>query len=170
MSGWTEILAGDPAAAERDLRWGVEKLREIGELNWLSTTAAMLSEALYEQGRLEEAERFVKVSQDAAGSEDIFSQVLLRTVRAKVMGGLERPNDSELLPSRCQATHSCSKRKPLPLSARSWESRTGRGKVKRHSPKRCARATRKDMWQARSGLGAFGRRHDRSPSVDANCP
>jgi class 3 adenylate cyclase/tetratricopeptide (TPR) repeat protein len=97
MSGWTEILAGDPAAAERDLRWGVEKLREIGELNWLSTTAAMLSEALYEQGRLEEAERFVKVSQDAAGSEDIFSQVLLRTVRAKVMGGLERPNDSELL-------------------------------------------------------------------------
>jgi class 3 adenylate cyclase/tetratricopeptide (TPR) repeat protein len=95
MSGWTEILAGEPAAAERDLRWGVETLRAIGELNWLSTTAAMLSEALCAQGRMDEAEEFLKVSQEAAGSEDIFSQVLWRTVRAKIMAQLNGVDDAE---------------------------------------------------------------------------
>ena len=103
MSGWTEILAGDPATAERDLRWGVETLRGIGELTWLSTTAAILAEALYEQGRLTEAEEFVKVSDETAGSEDIFSQVLLRSVRAKVMAQLGRPGDAELLARKAVA-------------------------------------------------------------------
>ncbi len=103
MSGWTEILAGDPATAERDLRWGVETLRGIGELTWLSTTAAILAEALYAQGRLEEAEEFVKVSHETAGSEDIFSQVLLRSVRAKVMAQLDRPDEAELLARKAVA-------------------------------------------------------------------
>ncbi|HJU57197.1 MAG TPA: adenylate/guanylate cyclase domain-containing protein [Actinomycetota bacterium] len=97
MSGWTEILAGDPTAAERDLRRGVETLRAIGELSWLSTTAAMLAEALYAQGRLEEAEAFVKESRDTAGSEDIFSQVLLRSTEAKVMVERNRPEEAERL-------------------------------------------------------------------------
>jgi len=103
MSGWTEILAGDPTTAERDLRWGVETLRGIGELTWLSTTAAILAEALYEQGRLTEAEEFVKVSDETAGSEDIFSQVLLRSVRAKVMAQQGRPGDAELLARKAVA-------------------------------------------------------------------
>ena len=95
MSGWTEILAADPVGAERDLRWGVETLRGIGEMNWLSTTAAMLAEALYAQSRLEEAEAFVKESQRAAGSEDIFSQVLLRSVWSKVTAREGRPDEAE---------------------------------------------------------------------------
>ncbi|MCI0633644.1 MAG: protein kinase [Actinobacteria bacterium] len=103
MSGWTEILAGDPTAAERGLRWGVETLRRIGELSWHSTTAAMLAEALYAQGNLEEAEASVKESHETAGSEDIFSQVLLRSVRAKVMAQLERPGDAERLARKAVA-------------------------------------------------------------------
>ncbi|HEY7660443.1 MAG TPA: hypothetical protein VIC58_07560, partial [Actinomycetota bacterium] len=95
MSGWAEILADDPGAAERDLRWGVETLRGIGELSWLSTTAAFLAEALYSQGRLDEADEYVGVSQETAGSEDIFSQVLLRTVRAKIEAHRGRPEDAE---------------------------------------------------------------------------
>jgi tetratricopeptide (TPR) repeat protein len=95
MSGWAEILADDPGAAERDLRWGVETLRGIGELSWLSTTAAFLAEALYSQGRLDEADEYVGVSQETAGSEDIFSQVLLRTVRAKIEAHRGRPDDAE---------------------------------------------------------------------------
>ena len=35
FAGWVELLAGDPAAAERELRLGLEKLEEIGELAWL---------------------------------------------------------------------------------------------------------------------------------------
>jgi class 3 adenylate cyclase/tetratricopeptide (TPR) repeat protein len=97
MSGWVEILAGDPIAAEEDLRWGVEILRGIGELSWLSTTAAILAEAMYAQGRLEEAESFVRVSEEAAGSDDTYSQPLLRSVKAKVLARRGRADEAERL-------------------------------------------------------------------------
>ena len=85
MAGWVEILAGDPAAAESILRPGVEALREIGELAWMSTVAAILAEAVYAQRRDDEAERFILVSEEGAGSEDVYSQGMLRSVRAKVV-------------------------------------------------------------------------------------
>jgi hypothetical protein len=44
------------------------------------------------RARLEEAEAFVKESQRAAGSEDIFSQVLLRSVWSKVTAREGRPD------------------------------------------------------------------------------
>lgn len=94
-SGWTEILAGDPAAAERDLRWGVDTLRGIGELSWMSSAAAILAEALYQQGRLEDAEEFVRVSEESAGSEDAYSQALLRTVRAKILAREGKAREAE---------------------------------------------------------------------------
>jgi class 3 adenylate cyclase/tetratricopeptide (TPR) repeat protein len=97
MSGWVEILAGDLIAAEEDLRWGVEVLRGIGELSWLSTTAAILAEAMYAQGRLEEAESFVRVSEETAGSDDTYSQPLLRSVRAKVLARRGRTDEAEQL-------------------------------------------------------------------------
>jgi hypothetical protein len=59
MAGWVHILAGDPASAERDLRWGATKLREIGELSWLSTVAGILAEAAYAQSRYDEVEVFL---------------------------------------------------------------------------------------------------------------
>jgi len=83
--GWVELLAGDPAAAERELRWGHEQLREIGEVSWLSTVVAILAEAIYAQGRYEEAERFTQVSEEAAGTEDVYTHVLWRSVRGKIL-------------------------------------------------------------------------------------
>jgi class 3 adenylate cyclase/tetratricopeptide (TPR) repeat protein len=85
MAGWVEVLAGDPARAERDLRWGAETLEEIGELSWLSTVAGILAEALYLQGRYDEAEVFLRTCEQTAGSEDAYSQSLLRSVRAKLL-------------------------------------------------------------------------------------
>jgi class 3 adenylate cyclase/tetratricopeptide (TPR) repeat protein len=96
-SGWAEILAGDPAAAEQDLRWGVDTLRGIGELSWMSSAAAILAEALYEQGHLEQAEEFVRVSEESAGSEDTYSQSLLRSVRAKVLARQKKAKEAEAL-------------------------------------------------------------------------
>jgi tetratricopeptide (TPR) repeat protein len=87
MFGWTELLSGDAPAAEAELRAGVDILRGIGEMSWLSTTAAILAESLFRQGRVDEAEGFVRESEHAAGSGDIYSQALFRTVRAKVMSG-----------------------------------------------------------------------------------
>jgi len=97
MSGWVDLLAGDPSAAERDLRWGAKTLREIGELSWLSTVAAILAEAIYSQGRYEEAEEFIRVSEETAGSEDVYSQALLRSVRARILVRRGQADEAEHL-------------------------------------------------------------------------
>lgn len=85
MAGWIELLAGDPAAAERYLKWGMETLTDIGELSWLSTVEAILAEALYAQGRFDEAEAFLRMSEANAGSEDVYSQTLLHSIGAKAL-------------------------------------------------------------------------------------
>jgi len=61
----------------------------------MSSTAAILAEALYEQGRLEDAEEFVRVSEESAGSEDTYSQSLLRGVRAKILARQGRASEAE---------------------------------------------------------------------------
>ena len=84
-SGPIELLAGDPAAAERDLRAGYDALIEMGDLGRLSTEAAFLAQALYLQGRHEEAEALTGVSEGAATPDDIFSQIAWRGVRSKAL-------------------------------------------------------------------------------------
>ncbi len=55
LSGYVELLAGDPAAAERDMRAAEEVFRRIGEGWFLSTVAVDLPRAVYEQGRYDDA-------------------------------------------------------------------------------------------------------------------
>jgi tetratricopeptide (TPR) repeat protein len=85
MAGLVELACADPTGAERELRSGYETLRRIGEMAWLPTLVAFLAEALYAQGRYEEAAEFARLSQEWAGSDDAYSQVLWRAVRAKVL-------------------------------------------------------------------------------------
>jgi class 3 adenylate cyclase len=80
-----ELWAGDPVAAERVLRESIEVLEAKGETAFLSTLAALLAEALYQQGRLEEAQEATQISERASASDDFASQVEWRAVRAKVM-------------------------------------------------------------------------------------
>jgi ATP/maltotriose-dependent transcriptional regulator MalT len=54
-------------------------------MSFLSTVAGILGEAIYVQGRYDEALRFTHISEDAAGAEDVHSQVLWRSVRAKCL-------------------------------------------------------------------------------------
>jgi tetratricopeptide (TPR) repeat protein len=92
--GWVELLAGDPAAAEREFRASYELSERMGETGYLSTTAGFLAEALYAQGRDEEALRYTKEGERAAAADDVLSQILWRAVRAKVLarrGDLESP-------------------------------------------------------------------------------
>ena len=84
FAGWAELLAGDPEAAERELRAGYDVLGEIGEVAWLSTVAAILGEAVYQQGRLDEAEELANVSESVTAPDDVYSHVTWRSVRAKV--------------------------------------------------------------------------------------
>jgi tetratricopeptide (TPR) repeat protein len=90
--GTIELLAGDPPAAENELRWGLEILQKLGANAALSMVAAMLGTALYEQGRFDEAERLTQLSESATADEDVACQILYRGVRAKIharRGGLE---------------------------------------------------------------------------------
>jgi predicted ATPase/class 3 adenylate cyclase len=84
-SGPVELLAGDAVAAERELGPGYEALREMGELGRLSTEAAFLAEALYAQGRYDEAEKLTAISADAATSDDAYSQIAWRGTRSKTL-------------------------------------------------------------------------------------
>jgi class 3 adenylate cyclase/tetratricopeptide (TPR) repeat protein len=96
-AGWVELLAGKPAAAEQQLRLGYETLSRIGEMAWLSTVVALLAEAIYAQGRYDEAEDLAKVSEEASGTEDLYSQVVWRGVRAKVLAQRGGADDAERL-------------------------------------------------------------------------
>jgi tetratricopeptide (TPR) repeat protein len=87
FAGWIDLWRDDPAGAERQLRWGHDQLSEINEMAWLPTVDGILAEALYAQGRTDEAEQLATAIAESAGSEDVYSQVLWRGVRAKVLAG-----------------------------------------------------------------------------------
>jgi tetratricopeptide (TPR) repeat protein len=81
---YVEMLAGDLEAAERIARDAFAILERMGERSYLSSAAALLAHALTGLDQLDEAERFSRTSEDAAASEDAFSQVLWRSARAKI--------------------------------------------------------------------------------------
>jgi predicted ATPase/class 3 adenylate cyclase len=83
-SGLVELLADNPTAAEREFRLGVEMLEPLGETSRLPTLAAFLAEALYAQGRLEEAETFLTVSARTAADDDVITHILWRGVHGKL--------------------------------------------------------------------------------------
>jgi tetratricopeptide (TPR) repeat protein len=84
-SGPIELLAGDPVAAERELRQDYDALSQMGEKNYIGTTAAFLAEALYRQGRDDEAATFAEFSRATAAEDDLAGQYLWRQVLAKVL-------------------------------------------------------------------------------------
>jgi predicted ATPase/class 3 adenylate cyclase len=79
-----ELLAGDLAAAESELRADYRRLEEMGERNYISTTAGLLAEVLYRQGRHEESTRFAGECEHLASPDDVASQFLWRCVRGKL--------------------------------------------------------------------------------------
>jgi predicted ATPase/class 3 adenylate cyclase len=97
QAGEIELLADDPQAAERVLRAAYARLEEMGERGILSTVAAFLAEALYRQGRSEEAEQFTRTSEYAAAPDDLWSQVLFRVARAKVLARRGEFEQAEVL-------------------------------------------------------------------------
>jgi class 3 adenylate cyclase/tetratricopeptide (TPR) repeat protein len=80
-----EMLAGDPAAAERELRRDFAELEEMGERYFLSTAAGELARAVYAQGRYAEAEELSRTAEELSADDDLTSQALWRSVRAKAL-------------------------------------------------------------------------------------
>jgi tetratricopeptide (TPR) repeat protein len=92
VRGVAELLADDPVAAERELRWGCDTLEQMSERAGLPTLRAVLAEALLQQGRLGEAEELVELSERESAPRDIAAQVQWRGMRAKL---LARRGDGE---------------------------------------------------------------------------
>jgi class 3 adenylate cyclase/tetratricopeptide (TPR) repeat protein len=86
-AGAVELLAGAPAAAERELRLACEALDQIGELGFLSSIAPLLVDALLLQGRDQEALELTERwhPERLTVPEDADAQVGWRRVRGKVL-------------------------------------------------------------------------------------
>ena len=83
-SSRVELLAGDPVAAERELRRDFDALGTLGEKYLRSTIAGLLAEAVYQQGRFAEATQLTQVVRELASEDDSASQMHWRTVEAKL--------------------------------------------------------------------------------------
>jgi DNA-binding SARP family transcriptional activator/tetratricopeptide (TPR) repeat protein len=84
-AGLVEQLAGNPDAAERELRAGCQALEQVHEQTNYSTVTALLARALCAQDRHAEAEKFTRASEAAAHANDVFANVTWRSVRAMVL-------------------------------------------------------------------------------------
>ena len=79
-----ELLAGDPAAAEEELRREYDRLEKIGETYTRSTVAGYLAVAIAAKG----ATRRPGVRVDRpkiSTADDVISQAIWRSVRARVI-------------------------------------------------------------------------------------
>jgi tetratricopeptide (TPR) repeat protein len=92
-----ELLAGEPVAAEEGLRRSYEALEQMGERSLLSTTVAVLAQALLAQGRNEEADRFAELSKELTAPNDLITQVLWRGVRARTLAARGVIDEAEQL-------------------------------------------------------------------------
>ena len=86
-----------PATAEERLQADLDRLGAMGERSLLATTAAMLAQALYEQGRYEDAEALCRLSERSAAPEDLSTQAIWRGVRARVLARRARWEEAEAL-------------------------------------------------------------------------
>jgi predicted ATPase/class 3 adenylate cyclase len=84
-SGRVELLAGEPARAEAELRRGYEYLSRLGERYLLSSVAGLLAEAVAAQGRLDEAEELARETEGLAAADDVDAQSLWRLTSAAVL-------------------------------------------------------------------------------------
>jgi class 3 adenylate cyclase/tetratricopeptide (TPR) repeat protein len=92
LAAWTsvrssgvEMLAGDPARAEKDLRKDFETLTGMGEKFILPPLTALLARSVFAQGRSKEAAEIAGMAKELAAEDDLEAQVLWRGVRARIL-------------------------------------------------------------------------------------
>jgi class 3 adenylate cyclase len=96
-SGFVEMLAGDPAKAEAELRTGYEIFDRIGDVGHLTSLASGLGDAVYAQGRYDEALGLTEVVERITIKGDVDPEVLWRQLRAKVLARQGRHDEAEAL-------------------------------------------------------------------------
>jgi predicted ATPase/DNA-binding XRE family transcriptional regulator len=84
-AGYIELAVADFVAAERCFREGYEAFRVMGERGFRSVLAYQLAEALYAQGRFDEAQQMTEEAESAALPDDLSPRAGWQTVRAKLL-------------------------------------------------------------------------------------
>jgi tetratricopeptide (TPR) repeat protein len=99
-AGTIELLAGDPEAAEAQLRSGHQTLNRMGDASLSVNLAALLAQALSAQGRHAEALVLTEVAELTASPGDLSAQVHWQSSRARALVGLGRVQDAVQFGSR----------------------------------------------------------------------
>ena len=95
--GRVEAFAGDPVAAERLARPGLDALERIGNQGHWVTAAITVAEALYAQDRLDEAEAVVDQVHAWSMEDDSDPQIGWRRIKAKILARRGELGDAERL-------------------------------------------------------------------------
>jgi len=92
-----ELLASDPAAAERELRIGYDTFAAMGETYVRATLAAYLAAVLVALGRHEEAIALTRESEENAQADDVVTQSVWRSARARALANLGKQAEAATL-------------------------------------------------------------------------
>ena len=109
--GMIELLADDPAAAERALRADYDALVQLGATYVISTMGAGLARAGRAQGRDEGALALTRTAEAAAHDDDVEAQVLWRATRAPIRARAGQLAEAE---ARARAAHEKSRETEMP--------------------------------------------------------
>ena len=96
-AGFVELLAGEAAAAESELRLACEGTERIGELGFLSSLVPMLADAVLMQGRVDEALQLTERwrPERLTVPEDADAHAGWRRVRAKALARSGKVGEAE---------------------------------------------------------------------------
>ncbi len=94
-----ERRAGRLDEAERQLRDGYDRLLEIGDVGYLSWTAAMLARVLAERGSFAEAREVARRCREELQQDHAFAQAASRLAEGLALLGEGRPDEAEAMGS-----------------------------------------------------------------------
>jgi tetratricopeptide (TPR) repeat protein len=96
-SASVQMLAGFPERAETEIRAGYEILEQISDFGHLASFTPDLGDAVYAQGRYDEAYRLSEAAERITVKGDKDAEIRWRQLRAKVLARRGRPEDAEAL-------------------------------------------------------------------------
>ena len=97
FGGHVEMMAGDPAAAERLYRKEYELHRRTGDEAHGSTTASYLALALCRLGRFDEAEELATIARRIGADDDLATQASARSAQALVQSARGEHDEAQRL-------------------------------------------------------------------------
>ena len=95
-SGWVELWADDPAAADEFGAAGFRLLEELGDWATCRPRRRMVAHALYELDRLDDADAWASRAVQLGASDDAETEMAWRQVRAKVLARREHAEAERL--------------------------------------------------------------------------